>query len=182
MQIFQTGHLQDEHQQLDQDLEENQSERNQKYRELRRREENMDQFLSGFESAMAQELERLSSQEAEVVRVAAAMSADLERAGHLPTAQGFSVMRDDLAFKEVEAEKSRNTLEGVTREHAQLQANLEKVSEDDLLVKTFFHSNAVYLPYNVKICKQVKDLRNLRKQCNISCSSFSWQSIQVFWP
>ena len=89
----------------------------------------MDQFLSGFESAMGQEQERLSAQEEEVARVAAAMSADLERAGHLPTAQGFSVMRDDLAFKEGEAEKSRNTLEGVNREHAQLQANLEKVGE-----------------------------------------------------
>lgn len=114
-------------QQLDQELEENQSERNQKYRELRKREDNMDQFLASFEDSMTQEREKLSEMEEEISRVAADMSSDLERAGHLPTAQGFSVMKDDLAFKEGEAEKSRNTLEGVTREHGQLQANLEKV-------------------------------------------------------
>ncbi len=114
-------------QHLDQELEENQSERNQKYRELRKREENMDQFLAGFEESMAQEREKLSELEAEIAKVAADMSADLDRVGHLPTAQGFSVMKDDLAFKEGEAEKSRNTLEGVTREHGQLQTNLEKV-------------------------------------------------------
>ena len=34
--------------QLDQDLEENQSERNQKYRELKKREETMDEFFNTF--------------------------------------------------------------------------------------------------------------------------------------
>ena len=47
-------HLQEEQSQLDQDLEENQSERNQKYRELRKREENMDQFLNNFEESKEQ--------------------------------------------------------------------------------------------------------------------------------
>ncbi len=127
------GHLREEQEHLEQELEENQSERNQKYRELRRREENMDLFLSSFESSSAAERERASEAEREVAAVAAALSSDLERGGRLPTAQGFSVMREDLAFKEGEAEKSRNTLEGVNRERAQLQANLEKVRIADVL-------------------------------------------------
>ena len=127
------GHLREEQEHLEQELEENQSERNQKYRELRRREENMDLFLSSFESSAAAERERASEAEREVAAAAAALSSDLERGGRLPTAQGFSVMREDLAFKEGEAEKSRNTLEGVNRERAQLQANLEKVRIADVL-------------------------------------------------
>jgi hypothetical protein len=39
---------------LFQDLEENQSEKNQKYRDLRKREETMDSFLASFESNRAQ--------------------------------------------------------------------------------------------------------------------------------
>ena len=37
-----------------QDLEENQSEKNQKYRDLRKREETMDSFLASYESNRAQ--------------------------------------------------------------------------------------------------------------------------------
>ena len=55
------------------------------------------------------------------------MSRNLAHVGHLPTSQGFSTMKEDLAFKEGEMEKSKNTLEGVNREHSQLQVNLEKV-------------------------------------------------------
>ena len=40
------------------DLEENQSERNTKYRELRKREETMDAFLEGFDANKKEELER----------------------------------------------------------------------------------------------------------------------------
>ena len=125
--FFQIGHLQEEQAQLDADLEENQSERNQKYRELRKREENMDTFLSGFEDSKKAEIERLSELEQDVQRVAEEMSRALAHAGHLPTAQGFSTLKDDLAFKEGEMEKSKNTLDGVRGEHSQLQANLEKV-------------------------------------------------------
>lgn len=54
---------------------------------------------------------------------------NLSHVGHLPTSQGFSTMKEDLAFKQGEMEKSKDTLEGVTREHSQLQVNLEKVKK-----------------------------------------------------
>ena len=40
-------------------VEENQSERNQKYRELKKREETMDNFLASFEETQAEELKRI---------------------------------------------------------------------------------------------------------------------------
>lgn len=49
----QIDHLQDEQAHLDQQLEENQSEANQKFRELRKREENMDAFVASFDENKA---------------------------------------------------------------------------------------------------------------------------------
>ena len=49
--------LGEEREQLDMDLEENQSERNQKYRELKKREETMDQFLGSFENSKVDNVE-----------------------------------------------------------------------------------------------------------------------------
>ena len=72
-------HLQEEQSQLDQDIEENQSERNQKYRELRKREENMDSFLASFEEGKSQELERLATLEQGIQTLTEEMSRDLSR-------------------------------------------------------------------------------------------------------
>ena len=53
----------------------------------------------------------------------------LQHAGQLPTSSGYNTMKEDLAFKEGEMEKSKSTLDGINREHGQLQQNLEKVSK-----------------------------------------------------
>ena len=128
--------LGEEREQLDQDLEENMSERNQKYRELKKREETMDQFLSSFDSNKAEELERLQELEAGIVRMMEAMSNNLNSAGHLPSTSAFSNMKQDLAFKEGELEKSKNTVEGLNREHQQLTQNLEKIEALEEKIQT----------------------------------------------
>jgi len=128
--------LGDEREQLDMDLEENQSERNQKYRELKKREETMDQFLGSFEDNRAEELERLQDLERQIVNLMESMSNNLSAVGHLPSSQAFSTMKEDLAFKEGELEKSKNTLEGLNREHQQLALNLEKIEALEEKIKT----------------------------------------------
>jgi intraflagellar transport protein 74 len=112
---------------LDQDLDELQSERNQKYRELRKREETMDAFLAAFEDNRTQELQRMADLEAQVETITTDMSRNMEAVAHLPSSANFSVMKADLAFKAGETERSRTTLQGLEQEHTQLQANLEKV-------------------------------------------------------
>ena len=47
-------------------MEENQSERNQKYRELKKREETMDNFLASFEETQAEELKRIGDLQMQV--------------------------------------------------------------------------------------------------------------------
>lgn len=117
----------EEKDQLDQDMEENQSEKNQKYRELRRREETMDQFMATYQDTRQEELQRLTHLEGQIAACLEQMSRNLAHVGHLPSSHTFSGMREDLAFKEGEVEKSKNTLEGLSREHQQLALNLEKI-------------------------------------------------------
>ena len=128
--------ISEERDQLEQDLEENQSERNQKYRELKKREDTMDQFLAGFEENKAQELQRMQELEAEITKLMESMSSSLSMVGHLPSSQAFTTMKEDLAFKEGELEKSKNTIEGLNREHQQLTLNLDKIEALEDKIKT----------------------------------------------
>ena len=64
------------------------------------------------------------------------MSNNLLSAGNLPSSSAFSTMKDDLAFREGELEKSKNTLEGLNREHQQLAMNLEKIEALEEKIKT----------------------------------------------
>ena len=89
----------------------------------------MDGFLASFEEQQGEELKRISDLQMEVQGLTEEMSRLLSTAGHLPSASGFSAMKEDLAFKKGEMEKDKNTLDGLGREHGQLQMNLEKVSQ-----------------------------------------------------
>ena len=55
------------------------------------------------------------------------LSRNLQHSGNLPSTNTYASMREDLAFKEGEIEKSKNTLEGLEREHQQLNLNLGKL-------------------------------------------------------
>ena len=70
------------------------------------------------------------------MRMLEAMSSNLNSAGHLPSTSAFSTMKEDLAFKEGELEKSKNTLEGLNREHQMLTQNLEKIEALEEKIKT----------------------------------------------
>ena len=73
--------------QPDQDLEENQSERNQKYRELKKREERMDQFLQSFDDTKEEEQQKLTELEGQIPSLLEGISWNLVSVGHLPTSQ-----------------------------------------------------------------------------------------------
>merc|ERR1719244_959484 len=96
----------------------------------------MDQFLNTFDETKDQEKQRLQELEEQVAAILEGMSRNLSAVGHLPTTQVYSNMKEDLAFKEGEVEKSKNTLEGLNREHQQLTLNLEKIEALEEKIKT----------------------------------------------
>jgi len=116
-------------QNLDMDLEEHQGERNQKYRELKKREETMQEFLDTFEEAKAQELERKKQLENSVIAVLEHMSRGMARTKHMPTPGELKQMQDDLNFKEIEMQKSQSTAVSLASEHTRLQMDLDKVEQ-----------------------------------------------------
>ena len=81
------GFLTDARDQPDQDLEENQSEMNQKYRELKKREERMDQFLQSFDDTKEEEQQKLTELEGQIPSLLEGIYWNLVSVGHLPTSQ-----------------------------------------------------------------------------------------------
>ncbi|KAK2157503.1 hypothetical protein LSH36_190g05020 [Paralvinella palmiformis] len=121
--------LAEEIRQLDSDIEENQGERNQKYKELKKREESMDDFLESFEENKAQEIEKMSQLEQNVVLILEHFSRNLARFHHLPTPKELEGMKEDLAFKETEMKKSEVTSSGLAGESEKLHQDLQKVEQ-----------------------------------------------------
>lgn len=121
--------LQEDIQQLDLDIEENQGERNQKYKELKKREESMDEFLASFEENKADEIRKIAELEQGVVTLLENMSRNMGRFTHLPTPKELMSMKADLQFKEDERQKSESTTLGLAAEREKLQHDLQKMEQ-----------------------------------------------------
>lgn len=129
-----------ETQQLDMDLEEHQGERNVKYKELKKREETMDEFLETFEEVKANEQARKQQLESNIVNVLEHMSRGMARTKHLPSPAELQRMKDDLNFKETEMHKSQSTAASLGSEHTRLQMDLEKVEQLETKITTELES------------------------------------------
>ncbi|CAH1243745.1 intraflagellar transport protein 74 homolog isoform X1 [Branchiostoma lanceolatum] len=134
--------LQEEIRQLDMDLEEHQGERNLKYKELKKREETMDEFLNSFEQTKGSELETKGQLEGNIVALLEASSRKITRARHLPgvTQQQLRTLQDDLNFKETEMEKSKATAANLAEESQKLQMDLAKVEQLETKITTELES------------------------------------------
>nr|KAF6484936.1 intraflagellar transport 74 [Rousettus aegyptiacus] len=115
--------------QLDMDLEEHQGEMNQKYKELKKREENMDTFIETFEETKNQELERKAQIEANIVALLEHSSRNINRMKQISsiTNQELKIMQDDLNFKSTEMQKSQSTARNLTSDSQRLQLDLQKM-------------------------------------------------------
>nr|XP_023664266.1 intraflagellar transport protein 74 homolog [Paramormyrops kingsleyae]XP_023664267.1 intraflagellar transport protein 74 homolog [Paramormyrops kingsleyae] len=108
--------ISEEMQHLHDDMEEHQGERKQKYEELRKREENMDNFLETFEETKAQEVQRSLQVQAEIVALLEHSSRNINHMKQISsvTATELKSMQEDLSFKETEMHKSQNTAKGLS--------------------------------------------------------------------
>lgn len=121
--------VQEEIRQLDIDIEENQGERNQKYKELKKREETIDEFLNTFEESKQQEIHRVGQLEQNVVNILEHISRNMGRFSHLPSPEELNNMKEDLAFKAGEMKKAEHTTLGLAAESDKLQVDLQKVEQ-----------------------------------------------------
>ncbi|NXB42722.1 IFT74 protein, partial [Leucopsar rothschildi] len=98
-------------QRLDMDLESSRGEENWKYKELKKKEESMDNFLETFEDVKNQELERKAQLEANIVALLEHSSRNLNHMKQISsvTNQELKIMQEDLTFKSDEMQKSQST-------------------------------------------------------------------------
>ena len=160
----QMSRLHDEGIQLDTDLEENQSEKSVKYRDLKKREENMDSFMATFEENKREELDRCRELQGKIEELTTSMGLALESVGadNLPSRSDFATMKEDLSFRENELEKSKMTLEGLSSEQTQLKVNLEKIEALEEKIRTEMETLKSKLSHLDEELRLVSDLDRLR--------------------
>ncbi|XP_042305779.1 intraflagellar transport protein 74 homolog isoform X2 [Sceloporus undulatus] len=115
--------------QVDMDLEEQQGEKNLKYKELKKREESMDNFLESFEETKNQELERKTQIEANIVALLEHSSRNVNRMKQISsvTNQELKLMQEDLTFKSSEMQKSQSTAKNLDSDCQRLRMDLQKM-------------------------------------------------------
>ncbi|KAJ2948052.1 hypothetical protein O0L34_g9849 [Tuta absoluta] len=106
--------------QSEQDLEEGNSERHQKYRELKKREETMDTFMSTYEESLKKEQEKIEQLEKDVIfaldHSSSNIDLDLSEIDNLKQKEGYTSTYDD----------SKKSVDTLTKEYERFQANLKK--------------------------------------------------------
>ncbi|KAH1168577.1 intraflagellar transport protein 74 homolog isoform X1 [Mauremys mutica] len=123
------NHFNDVIRRLDMDLEEHQGEKNLKYKELKKREESMDNFLETFEEMKTQELERKAQIEANIVALLEHSSRNVNRMKQISsvTNQELKIMQEDLTFKSNEMQKSQSTAKNLSTDSQRLRMDLQKM-------------------------------------------------------
>uniref|UniRef100_A0A8C4WM63 Intraflagellar transport 74 n=1 Tax=Gopherus evgoodei TaxID=1825980 RepID=A0A8C4WM63_9SAUR len=104
-------------------------EKNLKYKELKKREESMDNFLETFEEMKTQELERKAQIEATVVALLEHSSRNVNRMKQISsvTNQELKIMQEDLTFKSNEMQKSQSTAKNLSTDSQRLRMDLQKM-------------------------------------------------------
>ncbi|XP_041438643.1 intraflagellar transport 74 L homeolog isoform X1 [Xenopus laevis] len=157
--------LSEEQGRLDMDLEEHQDgEKKQKYKELKKREESMDKFLSNFEESKNQDHERKSEIEANIVIVLEHTSRNMNRMKQISTvtSEELRIMQEDLNFKETEMHKSQSTAKNLTVESQRLQQDLMKVEQLESKINSELSSLKEKIQHMTEDVKTYSNLDALR--------------------
>ncbi|XP_071397307.1 intraflagellar transport protein 74 homolog [Centroberyx affinis] len=126
-----TSQVAEEIRRMEHDTEEAHGECQQKYKELKRREEEIDRFLDSFEEARAQEREKTTQTQENVVSLLEHCSRSMARLRQVDTvtASELRSMQEVLVSKETEVVQSESTARGLTTESQRLQQDLDKVQQ-----------------------------------------------------
>ncbi|KAI3355032.1 hypothetical protein L3Q82_017859, partial [Scortum barcoo] len=125
------GLIAEEIRQQEQDSEEALGECQQKYKELKKKEEEIDRYLESFEESRAQEQEKLSQSQENIVSLLEHCSRHMLRLHQVDTVTASELrnMQEVLVSKETEMVQSESTARGLTTESQRLQQDLEKVQQ-----------------------------------------------------
>ncbi|RVE51132.1 hypothetical protein evm_004275 [Chilo suppressalis] len=143
--------------QAEQDLEEGNSERHQKYRELKKREETMDAFMASYEDNVKKEKERIAQLEKDIVfsldHSSSNIDLDLSEIDSLKQKEGYTGYDD-----------SKKSVDSLTKDYERFLANLKKAESTRERLATELQT----LPEKTKFMKDelvtLSDLERLRDE------------------
>ncbi|CAH0695463.1 unnamed protein product [Spodoptera exigua] len=144
--------------QAEQDLEEGNSDRHQKYRELKKREETMDTFMASYEENLKKEQEKIDQLEKDIVfaleHSSSNIDLDLSEIDSLKQKDGYTSQYDD----------SKKSVEMLTKDYERFQANLKKAEATRERLATELQT----LPEKMRVMKEelvtLSDLEKLRDE------------------
>ncbi|XP_058481750.1 intraflagellar transport protein 74 homolog [Solea solea] len=126
-----SGQITEQIRQLEQDSEEAQGECQQKYKELKKKEEEIDRFVESFEKSRFEVQEKMTQSQENIVSVLELCSRNMLRLRQVDTVTASELrnMQEVLVSKETEVVQSESTARGLTTESQRLQQDLEKVQQ-----------------------------------------------------
>ncbi|XP_022821387.1 intraflagellar transport protein 74 homolog [Spodoptera litura] len=144
--------------QAEQDLEEGNSDRHQKYRELKKREETMDTFMASYEENLKKEQEKIDQLEKDIVfaleHSSSNIDLDLSEIDSLKQKDGYTSQYDD----------SKKSVEVLTKDYERFQTNLKKAEATRERLATELQT----LPEKMRVMQEelvtLSDLEKLRDE------------------
>ncbi|XP_011347906.1 intraflagellar transport protein 74 homolog [Ooceraea biroi] len=124
--------------QLEADIEDNRSEKQVKYQELRKREEMMEEFMSTYEHNKQEEMKKLEKLEGEIVDKLEAVANAVENNEYLTEAEEAAILRDKLPYNDYEMTHRENDFEELKKDYAAMQQmfNRLRILEEKLHVES----------------------------------------------
>uniref|UniRef100_A0A7N8XWW1 Intraflagellar transport 74 n=1 Tax=Mastacembelus armatus TaxID=205130 RepID=A0A7N8XWW1_9TELE len=103
----------------------------QKYKELKRKEEEIDRFLESFEESRTQEQEKMTQSQEDIISLLEHCSRNMLRLRQVDTVTASELrnMQEVLVSKETEMVQSESTARGLATESQRLQHDLDKVQQ-----------------------------------------------------
>lgn len=121
--------MQDEIQEIENELDDQESESTSKFRELQKRDALIESFMSTFPETKAREEQNVEQLHETIVVLLEQVSKLISTGQNLPTRQELKALKDDLEFKEDELQKAEHTTQSLRGESSKLQEDLSKVEE-----------------------------------------------------
>merc|ERR1712176_38137 len=104
--------------------------------ELRKREEQIEDYLSKHDTLMSEEKEAKGIHEENIVKLLEATSTGLSRAKMLPSVRDYKELKDDLEFKATEADRAQDTLQTLESDKAKLRSDFQKLEQLETKINT----------------------------------------------
>ncbi|XP_025989303.1 intraflagellar transport protein 74 homolog [Solenopsis invicta] len=119
--------LEQQLEQLETDIEDNQSEKQVKYQELRKREEMMEEFMLTYEQSKQEEMDKLEKFEREIVNKLETVANAVENNEYLTEAEEAAILRDKFPYNDYEAAHREDDFEELKKDYATMQKTFNRL-------------------------------------------------------